>query len=130
MATVLPLAAISVWSIGQTVARLNDPCARWETAQASIGPNDPCAAVSFHGSKRRQLVFALIPAALLAASLLAIAGAAFSRRRLVMAGAIGMLALTAVVFTIAPLTLVAGLILLHLARRVAPRVQSDTLEIP
>lgn len=128
--TVAPFAAISVWSIGQTVARLNDPCARWETADASLGPNDPCASVSFHGSKRRQLAFAIIPGALLAASLLAVAGGAFQRRRLVMAGAIGMLALTAVVMSIAPLTLAAGLILLYLARRVAPGVQSDTLVIP
>jgi hypothetical protein len=67
---------------------------------------------------------------MLAASLLAVAGAAFSRRRLVMAGSIGMLAYTAVVFTIAPLTLAAGLILLFLAQRVAPGVQSHTIVNP
>jgi hypothetical protein len=83
------------------------------------------------GSKLRQVtVAALVPGGLLAASLLAVAGAASSRRRVMLAGAIGMLAETVVVFTIAPLTLAAGVILLFLARQVAPSVQSRTIMIP
>jgi hypothetical protein len=140
VATVAPIAAISVWSIGRTVASLTDPCARWDTQSADghasatlapLGPNDGCAGVSFHGSKAREVALAAIfPGGLLAASFLAIAGAALSRRRVFLAGAILMLAETMFMHVMLPLTLAAGLFLLYLARRVAPSVQSDTLVIP
>jgi hypothetical protein len=130
VATVAPIAAISVWSIGRTVAMLNDPCARWDTTEASLGPNDPCASLSVHGSKGRVVTLAaLFPGGLLAASFLAIAGAALSRRKVFLAGAILMLVETLFMHVMLPLTLAAGLILLLLARRVAPSVQSDTIVI-
>jgi hypothetical protein len=56
----------------------------------------------------------------LLAAALGIIGVAISRRPLILAGAFLMLAETLVVFTIAPLTLIAGLGSLFLARR-APR---------
>jgi hypothetical protein len=140
VATVSPIAAISVWSLNRTVTQLNDPCARWESRPAgeegpltaSIGPNDVCRSVSVHGGSKGRAVAlaALVPGGLLAASLLAVAGAAWSRRRVVLAGAIVMFAETVVVFTIAPLTLAAGVALLFLARRVAPSVHSRTIMIP
>jgi hypothetical protein len=49
--------------------------------------------------------------------MLAVAGAALSRRRLVIAAGIGMLTETLVVFTIAPLTLVVGVSFLLLSKR-------------
>jgi hypothetical protein len=53
--------------------------------------------------------------------MLAIAGAAVSRRRVMIAAGIGMLIETLVVFTIAPLTLLVGLTFLLLARRIPAR---------
>jgi len=64
------------------------------------------------------ILAAVVPGGLLAFALLAVAGAALSRRRLVISGAIGILAETIVVFTIAPLTLIIGVSLLFLSRRV------------
>jgi hypothetical protein len=49
--------------------------------------------------------------------MLAVAGAALSHRRLVIAAGIGMLTETLVVFTIAPLTLVVGVSFLLLSKR-------------
>ena len=119
--TVLPIVAIALWSIQQTVGQLTDPCARWDTVEASLGANDVCKSVSFHGSKLRVVTLsALAPGGLLAASLLAITGAALSRRKVVLAGAIGLLVETALMHAIAPLTLAAGLVLLFVARRVQP----------
>ena len=85
---------------------------------AAIGPHDPCRAVTVNPGSRagEALVAAAAPGGLLAFAALAITGAARSRRRLVLAGA-GMLAETVVVFTIAPLTLAAGLVLLLIAWR-------------
>jgi hypothetical protein len=129
--TVLPIVAIALWSIQQTVGQLTDPCARWDTVEASLGPNDVCKSVSFHGSKLRLVTLsALVPGGLLAASLLGVAGAALSRRRIIQAGATGLLVETVVVFSIAPLTLAAGLVLIFLSRRVAPGVHSRTIMIP
>jgi hypothetical protein len=61
---------------------------------------------------------ALVPGGVLVGAALGIIGVAVSRRRLVFAGAFLMLAETLVVGTIAPLTLIAGLGSLFLARRV------------
>lgn len=130
IAAATPVAAVATWSIHQTLNELSDPCAKWGNMPgepegqitASIGPHDPCRAVSVHsGSKARAaIIAALVPGGLLTAALLAVGGAAFSRRRVMFAGAIGMLAETTVVFTIAPLTALVGLSFLFLAGRVQP----------
>lgn len=116
-----PIGAVAIWSIHRTAQRLADPCAIWGSAQmsAAIGPHDPCRAVTVNPGSRagEALVAAAAPGGLLAFAALAITGAARSRRRRVLAGAIGMLAETVVVFTIAPLTLAAGLVLLLIAWR-------------
>jgi len=65
---------------------------------------------------------ALIPGGVLLSAVLGIIGVVFSHRRLILAGAFLMLAETLVVFTIAPLTLIAGLGSLFLARLV-PRAE-------
>jgi hypothetical protein len=69
---------------------------------------------------------ALIPGGVLLSAVLGIIGVAVSRRRLILAGAFLMLAETLVVFIIAPLTLIAGLGFLFLARRV-PRAEQVQL---
>ncbi len=62
----------------------------------------------------------MVPGGLLAAAILAVMGAALSRRGVLLAAGIGMLAETVVVFTLAPLTLVAGVSFLLLAKRLQP----------
>lgn len=122
-----PIAGVAVWSIHRTAAELVDPCARWEDIAngqmitTSIGPKDVCRAVTVHsGSKSRTaIVAALVPGGMLTAAFLAVVGVVLSRRRLVLAAAFGMFAETIpTVFSIAPLTFVAGLTLVFLARRV------------
>ena len=83
----------------------------------------PAAQRSVHAeSKARAMTrAALVPGGLLAAAMLAVAGAALSRRRVMIAAGIVMLTETLAVFTIAPLTLVVGVSLLLLARRVQAR---------
>ena len=118
---------IAVWSIHRTIADLSDPCVTWASVPpgnsgqftVSIPPNDPCRSRSGHGETRQHavIVAAFVPGGLLLAATLAIGGALLSRRRVMIAGAIGMLAETIVVGTLAPLTLVAGLGVLYLARR-------------
>lgn len=130
--TASPVAGVALWSIHRTFVELSDPCAKWEDTSgdrmmamtAVIGPHDVCRTLSIHsGSKRSAVIMAaFVPGGMLAAAILAVGGAAFSRRRVVLAGAFGMLLETIVAFTIAPLTLVVGLALLVLARR----VQSDS----
>jgi hypothetical protein len=73
-----------------------------------------------HGESKRRAatVCALIPGGVLLSAVLGMIGLAVSRRRLILAGACLMLAETLVVFTIAPLTLIAGLGFLFLAQRV------------
>ena len=124
VAAVSPIAGIALWSIHRTTVELTDPCAKWENAPgdqaATIGPDDPCRAVTVHGGSKRQtaIIATLVPGGMFAAAVLAIAGAASSRRRFLLAGAFGMLAETIVAFSMAPLTLIVGLGLLLLARRV------------
>lgn len=67
---------------------------------------------------RAATVCALIPGGVLLSAVLGMIGLAVSRRRLILAGSFLMLAETLVVFTIAPLTLIAGLAFFFLARRV------------
>lgn len=122
-----PVAGIALWSIDRTAAALFDPCAKWgnppdQRVYIHVGPQDPCRATIVHSESkaRAAIVAALVPGGLLAAALFAIAGAAFSRRRMMWAAAIGMLAETIVVFTIAPLTLFVGVSLLLLTKRLQP----------
>lgn len=123
-----PLAAIAIWSIGSTAVDLLDPCARWDyptdqPVSVRIGPHDPCRARNVHvESKVRSITrAAIVPGGVLIASLLAIIGVLRSCRRLIVAAGIGMLAETIVVFTIAPLTLLAGTGFLLIATRVSAR---------
>jgi len=67
---------------------------------------------------RSATMCALMPGGVLLSAVLGMIGLAISRRRLILAGAFLMLAETLVVFTIAPLTLIAGLGFLFLAQRV------------
>lgn len=96
----LPIVAVAFWSIRQTVIGLVDPCATWVQAPGEqralsgvITPQDPCKVKTVHSqSKSRDvIVAAVVPGGLLASTLLAVAGAAFSRRRLILAGAVGTL---------------------------------------
>jgi hypothetical protein len=75
-----------------------------------------------HGESKRRAVTicAVVPGGVLLSAVLGVIGAAVSRRPLIFAGALLMLAETFVVFTMAPLTLIAGLALVFLAQR-APR---------
>ena len=122
----LPIVAVAFWSIRQTVIGLADPCATWEQApgeqgalSVAIAPQDPCKVKTVHSQSkaRAAILAAAVPGGLLASTLLAVAGAVFSRRRLILAGAVGTLAETLVVFTIAPLVLIVGLAYLLLSRR-------------
>jgi hypothetical protein len=122
-----PVAGIALWSIGRTVMELSDPCAEWghppgQPAYMHVGPQDPCRALSVHSeSKARAVIIAvLVPGGVLVAAMLAMAGVALSRRKMMWTAAIGMLAETLVAFTIAPLTLLAGVSVLLLAKRLQP----------
>lgn len=121
-----PPAAVAVWSIGSTLSQLSNPCARWDGGEgparnwsASLGPNDPCRSLTRHGESKLRAVTicALVPGGVLLSAVLGVIGAAVSRRPLILAGALLMLAETFVVFTIAPLTLIAGLAFVYLAHR-------------
>src|SRR5450432_168418 len=120
-----PLIAITLWSIGRTVKEVSDPCIAWGQStpfHAIIGPHDPCRQRGGNaGSKAgAALLAALVPGGVLAAAILAVVGAASSRPRLMLVASVAMLLETPVVFTIAPLTLIAGLSFLFLARWVPP----------
>jgi hypothetical protein len=119
-----PVAAIALWSTIRTVIELTDPCATWnyppgQPVHLHAGPHDACRAPSVHPESRLRAVTraALVPGALLAAAILAMAGAVLSRRRFMIASGIAMLLETLVVFTIAPLTLLAGVSILILSHR-------------
>jgi hypothetical protein len=125
----IPIVGVGLWSIFRTMADLADPCASWvsdssRTGQlsASIAPNDPCRSKTVHGQSKEQAAIsaAVVPGGLLIAAMLALAGAISSCRQMMLAGAIGILAETLLVFSLAPLTLVAGLGVLYLASRVQP----------
>jgi hypothetical protein len=122
-----PFAGIALWSIGRTAGDLLDPCATWDPPDQSvsvrIGPHDTCRARNVHvESKARSIMrAAIVPGGMLIASVVAITGVLRSRRRLIIAAGIGMLAETIVVFTIAPLTLIAGTGFLLIATRVSAR---------
>jgi shikimate dehydrogenase len=121
-----PLIAITMWSIGRTAMDLSNPCIVWGQSMAlhslHVGPHDPCREKGSNaGSKAgAALLAALVPGGVLAAAILAVVGAASSRPRLMLVASVAMLLETPVVFTIAPLTLIAGLSFLFLARWVPP----------
>ena len=122
-----PVAAIAIWSISHTVIELSDPCASWDyppeqPVSIHVGPHDACRERSVHTeSKARAAVrAAIVPGGLLVSAMLAVTGAALSRRRVVIAAGIGMLTETLVVFSIAPLTLVVGVSFLFLSKRLQP----------
>ena len=127
LAAVAPVAAIAAWSISQAVIELSDPCASWnyppeEPVHVQIGPHDACRARSVHTESKARAAIraALVPGGLLLAAMLAVAGAALSRRRVVIAAGIVMLTETLIVFSIAPLTLFAGVSFLLLSKRLQP----------
>jgi hypothetical protein len=120
-----PAAGICIWSIGKTVMELADPCATWDypadrPVYLHVGPHDVCREPSVHVESRASAIArsAIFPGGVLTAAILAVAGAALLRRRWMIAAGVGMLLETIVVFTIAPLTLVAGVSFLLLANRV------------
>ena len=122
-----PVAGIAIWSISHTVIELSDPCAIWDyppeqPVYIHVGPHDACRAPSVHTESKARAAIraAIVPGGLLLAAMLAVAGAALSRRRVVIAAGIGMLTETLVVFTIAPLTLVVGVSFLLLSIRLQP----------
>ena len=120
-----PLIAITMWSIGRTVKELSNPCIAWGQStpfRATIGPHDPCRERGgTTGSKAgAALLAALVPGGVLAAAILAVVGAASSRPRLMLVASVAMLLETPFAFSIAPLTLIAGLSFLFLARWVPP----------
>lgn len=122
-----PVTAIALWSITRAVTELSDPCATWDYPPGTpvhihVDPHGPCPEPSAHTESRFRAAVraALVPGGLLLAAILAITGAALSRRRMMLAAGIGMLAETLVVFTIAPLTLVVGVSFLLLSKRLQP----------
>lgn len=121
-----PVGGIALWSIGRTASDFADPCATWNypTGEAvRVGPHDTCRQRAVHTESMARSIIraAIVPGGVLLASVLAIAGVLRSRRRLMIAAGIGMLAETIVVFTIAPLTLIAGVGFLLLSRGVSTR---------
>jgi hypothetical protein len=124
VAAALPAAGVAVWSLQRTARDVADPCTRWEVPQGSVvrlAPDDPCRHVSVQGWSRTQAetVAALVPGGVLVATVLAVAGAALRRKPLLFAGGFLMVLETFAVFTIAPLTLLAGVTFLLVAARQA-----------
>jgi len=119
-----PVAAISLWSIGHTAAELVNPCIAWNhpaDQPVPVGARGACRGieVNFESKTAAATRAAVFPGGLLAAATLAIVAAARARRRLMIASAALMLAETPFLFTIAPLTLIAGLTFLGLSRCVS-----------
>ena len=118
----VPIAGIALWSISHTLVELSDPCVQWEHLPgepAWVGPHGACRQVTVHyeSKTRAALVAALVPGGLLAAAMLAVVAAALSRRRMMIGAAIGLLAETLAVLSLAPLTLAAGVGLILIAKR-------------
>lgn len=118
----MPIAGIAAWSISHTLAEWSDPCVQWEHLPGQptwVGPHDACRQVTVHyESKTRAAVVAVfVPGGLLAGAMFAVAAAVLSRRRMMFGAAIGFLAETLVVLSLAPLTLAAGVGLFFIAKR-------------
>lgn len=75
---------------------------------------------------RAATVAALVPGGILALAVLGVAGAARRRKGLLFAAGFGMLCETAFVFTIAPLTLVAGMAFLLLVGQLTREATSTS----
>jgi hypothetical protein len=84
-----------------------------------------------HGESKLRAVTicVLVPGGVLLSAVLGTIGVAVSRRPLILAGACLMLAETFVVFTIAPLTFIAGLAFLFLAQRVPRAAQVSAVQL-
>ena len=93
---------------------------------ASIGPNDVCRSVTTNGESRLRAITvgALIPGGVFLSTLLATIGVALARRWLIFVAAVLMLAETPLTFSIAPLTLLTGLLYLFFAIRATRVVQA------
>ena len=121
-----PVAGVALWSIGHTARDLLNPCTTWgypldQPVSVRLGPHDICRARSVHVESKAgaTLQAAIVPGGMLIASLLAVTGVFRSRRRMMIAAGIGLLAETLVAFTISPLTLIAGAGFLLVATRVS-----------
>jgi hypothetical protein len=134
-----PVAALALWSISQTAMDLTDRCASWDypldqPISVHVAPDDPCRSRSGHAESKAAAALrtALVPGVLLIASLVAIDATARSLRGRLIAAGIAMLAETLVVFTIAPLTLVVGVCLILLSRRLPPPrlAPTDLVNLP
>jgi hypothetical protein len=122
VAAALPAAGISAWSLQHTAREFADPCTAWEVPQGyvvHVAPDDPCRTRSVQGWSKAHAatVAALVPGGVLTAAILAVVGAARRRKPLLFAGGFLMMLETFVVFTIAPLTLLAGVTFLLVAAR-------------
>ena len=123
-----PAAGIAVWAITHTISQMFDPCVRWEpdvsnrsgSMSAAIGPNDVCRSVTMNGESKLRAVTttALVPGVVMLSTLLATIGVALRRGWLILVAAALMFAETPVVFTIAPLTSITGLLYLFFGIRV------------
>jgi hypothetical protein len=113
----LPTAGLALRAVAITAWQLFDPCVRWDANNSSIGPNAACRTVTGIGESRLRAIVmtALIPGVVLLSTVLAAIGLVRSRRWFIFVGALLMLAETPLVFTIAPLTAVTGLLYLILA---------------
>jgi hypothetical protein len=124
VAAALPAAGISAWSLQHTARELADPCTAWEVPQGyvvRVVPDDPCRTRSVQGWSKAHAatVAALVPGGVLTAAILAVVGAGRRRKPLLFAGGFLMMLETFAVFTIAPLTLLAGVTFLLVAARPA-----------
>ena len=121
-----PVAGIAVWSIGHTVLELLDPTVRWEPSASgrggvsrsvTAGRNQTVTVIGESKSKAIA-VSALIPGGVLLSALLAVTGAACRRPWMIAVAAVVMLVETPLTYSIAPLTLVTGVLYLVFAVRV------------
>jgi hypothetical protein len=122
VAAALPAAGVAAWSLQQTARDFADPCTSWEVPQGSVvhrAANDPCRTRSAQtwSKAHAATIAALVPGGVLTAAILAVVGAARLRKPLLFAGGFLMVLETFVVFTIAPLTLLAGVTFLLVAAR-------------
>lgn len=116
----LPTAGLTFRAVAITAWQMFDPCVHWDVgASGSLSSKEMggCRAVTGIGESRLRAVTmtALIPGGVLLSTVLAAIGVVRSRRWPIFIAAILMFAETPLVFTIAPLTAVTGLLYLILA---------------
>jgi hypothetical protein len=119
----LPIAGITLRAVSLTAWQIFDPCVHWDASEStsggkSSGPKDACKTVTVNGESRLRAITSttLIPGVLLLATVLAAIGVVRSRRGLIFTGAVLMLGETPLTYSIAPLTLITGLLYLTLAK--------------